>query len=291
VLHRPSIEYPGSAMERGIQGTVTAEVTLDDAGNVSDARVVTGPPELRRVVLQSVLEWHFLPGAAGSVRQVSVTFDAAAAQKAAAEERSQEVTRLDRGSYTLSTSDGPRTLLQNHVELTAGGSELAERLSGSSEELRRLERQLEETRTKLEVSRLAPAAESVEESRAVVTTGFLQDEVRQLESRIAERQAELTSLSERASSPVMAVGHKLARIEATGFSDEVRQALLSRMPMRVGDTLSEQSIEQIASTLRSFDEHSEYKIGWKLVQIDGGDFALSISAPNAERWRLELIRK
>ena len=28
-------------------------------GNVSDARVVSGPEELRKTALQSVLQWHF----------------------------------------------------------------------------------------------------------------------------------------------------------------------------------------------------------------------------------------
>ena len=73
VLHRTPVEYPGSAIEKGIQGTVTVEVTLDASGDAGDVRVLSGPPELRRAVLQSVLEWHFLPDATGSVRQVSVS--------------------------------------------------------------------------------------------------------------------------------------------------------------------------------------------------------------------------
>ena len=35
----------------------------DDRGEVSDARVVSGPDELRRAALESVLQWHYSPEA------------------------------------------------------------------------------------------------------------------------------------------------------------------------------------------------------------------------------------
>jgi TonB family protein len=41
---------------------------------VADARVMSGPMELRRAVLQSVLEWHFARSGANSTRQISVQF-------------------------------------------------------------------------------------------------------------------------------------------------------------------------------------------------------------------------
>ena len=60
-----------------------------------------------------------------------------------------------------------------------------------------------------------------------------------------------------------------------GFSDEVRQAILSKLPVHLGDTISPQSIEQIAAALRSFD-NPEIKVAWRLVQTEGGDFTLRI---------------
>lgn len=74
LLHRKGVLYPEAARDNGIQGTVTVEVTLDDRGNVSDARVISGPAELRRASLQSVLDWHFAPDGANSTRQVSIQF-------------------------------------------------------------------------------------------------------------------------------------------------------------------------------------------------------------------------
>jgi Zn-dependent protease with chaperone function len=57
--HRSAIEYPGWVIERHIEGLVVVEVETNEEGAVSDLHVISGPPELRRVVLQSVLGWVF----------------------------------------------------------------------------------------------------------------------------------------------------------------------------------------------------------------------------------------
>ena len=75
LLHRAPVEYPGVARRKGVQGAVVLEATLDEKGNVTDARVLSGPPELRRASLESVLQWHFTPDAANSTRQVTIQFD------------------------------------------------------------------------------------------------------------------------------------------------------------------------------------------------------------------------
>ena len=74
LLHRSPVQYPAAAREAGVQGTVTVDLTLDGHGNVTDARVASGPVELRRAVLKSVLDWHFSGDAANSTRQISVQF-------------------------------------------------------------------------------------------------------------------------------------------------------------------------------------------------------------------------
>jgi TonB family protein len=74
-LHRTAIQYPKPARDRGIQGMVIVEATLDGTSDVVDARVLSGPEELRRAVLESVLQWHFAPDAANSVRPVQIRFD------------------------------------------------------------------------------------------------------------------------------------------------------------------------------------------------------------------------
>ena len=74
VMHRTGVPYPAAALKQGVQGTVVVEVKLDANGNVADARVVSGPDELRNTALQSVLQWHLTKNLAGSSRQVNISF-------------------------------------------------------------------------------------------------------------------------------------------------------------------------------------------------------------------------
>lgn len=59
VLHRAPVVYPKEALAKRIQGTVVVEITLSETGTVADARVLSGPEELRKAALQSVLQWHY----------------------------------------------------------------------------------------------------------------------------------------------------------------------------------------------------------------------------------------
>jgi TonB family protein len=79
LLHRAAVQYPKAALERHIQGRVTAELTLDEDGGVSDARILSGPEDLRNAVLRSVLRWHYAKDAQlPRTVQVSVQFQASA---------------------------------------------------------------------------------------------------------------------------------------------------------------------------------------------------------------------
>ena len=76
VLHRTGVGYPLEAMRNGIQGTVSVEVKIAANGEVTDAQVLTGPDELRKAVLESVLDWHFAQALAGTTRLIEVKFAA-----------------------------------------------------------------------------------------------------------------------------------------------------------------------------------------------------------------------
>lgn len=56
VLHRPPVFYPSSATA---VGAVVVESSVNAKGEVTDARVISGPEELRNAALSSVLNWHF----------------------------------------------------------------------------------------------------------------------------------------------------------------------------------------------------------------------------------------
>ena len=59
LLHRSPVSYPLEARISRIEGTVILELSIGEKGTVTDARVLSGPEELRSAALQSVLQWHY----------------------------------------------------------------------------------------------------------------------------------------------------------------------------------------------------------------------------------------
>lgn len=112
VVERTGVEYPGYAWERQIGGLVVVDATLDADGNVSDARILSGPVELRKAALQSVLEWHFAAAPAGSTRQISIDFQWEQAQKAR-EGAETKAVLLNGRAYAF------RVLAEKQAELTS----------------------------------------------------------------------------------------------------------------------------------------------------------------------------
>jgi TonB family protein len=74
LLHRAPVPYPAEALARGVAGTVVARLQLDSNGEVADAAILSGPQELRRAVLESVLAWHFEKTDAAGPQTVSIRF-------------------------------------------------------------------------------------------------------------------------------------------------------------------------------------------------------------------------
>jgi TonB family protein len=74
LMHRSPVPYPRDAMTKGVQGAVAVQVSLDANGEVADAAVQSGPDELRKAAMQSVLTWHFAKELAGTTRTVNIDF-------------------------------------------------------------------------------------------------------------------------------------------------------------------------------------------------------------------------
>lgn len=74
ILHRPPVHIPVDVKTRG---TVVVEVNLNSKGEVSDARVLSGPEELRKTALASVLNWHYQAGLTSA--QATINFGEASA--------------------------------------------------------------------------------------------------------------------------------------------------------------------------------------------------------------------
>ena len=53
--------YPAQALAAGIAGVVTAEVVINESGDVVDARVIQSVPLLDDEALRAVRNWHFVP--------------------------------------------------------------------------------------------------------------------------------------------------------------------------------------------------------------------------------------
>jgi periplasmic protein TonB len=67
--------YPKRARELGIEGMVVIEVSIDERGKLTHARVRAGiDPELDRQALASVREWEFEPGTRDGQRIKSTRF-------------------------------------------------------------------------------------------------------------------------------------------------------------------------------------------------------------------------
>ena len=78
ILHRTGIAFPEEARAKHISGTVVVGLTLNEKGEVTDAVAVSGPQELRRPVIQSVLNWHFSQDSGSTPDlQIAVHFDEA----------------------------------------------------------------------------------------------------------------------------------------------------------------------------------------------------------------------
>lgn len=161
LLHRSAVAYPDSAREHGVQGTVVVQVKIDGSGNVADAQVLSGPEELRKAVLESVLNWHFTHNLAGTTTQATLTF------------------HLETGEV--------------------------------------------HTVVKREDAPVATAPPAVR-GQAVV------------------------------------VQRSVKSLQVTGLSDAARTDLLSTIPVHEGDTITPETLRQLAQVVKNFDEHLQISV-------------------------------
>ena len=287
VLHRPSVEYPGRLIERGIQGTVAVEPTIDAAGNVVDAHVLSGPAELRRIALSSVLNWHFSPVGGGNTRVIQISFQVPSTRSVAAlelqssgdsERRFAVVTRGPRGedhaNVGVAEEQAERTtdFLRGEYERTAERLAALQRQSGANPEqiadvqnrLNELQQRLERNETATEPERLR---RQIEEHRAELENLTAAQEGRDPKEGNAEfrgwavRFEKIVAEARRGNQTPE--GQRLGAIQIRGMSDEAGNELLSRLPMHVGDSITHEMMESTTRAIREFDEHLEFNYGFE----------------------------
>jgi TonB family protein len=65
--------YPAIARSARVQGDVVIEATIDEEGNVADARVVKSVPLLDQAALDAIRQWHYQPTLLNGVPTAVVT--------------------------------------------------------------------------------------------------------------------------------------------------------------------------------------------------------------------------
>ncbi len=121
LLHRAPVQYPKEAQATQIEGIVVLELSLSETGAVNDARVLSGPEELRKAALESVLQWHYANDAKVPVKtQVSIDFKlpAAEALSAAPAPPPEELAKVDR--LILHVPDALKQKLEGRLPLREG---------------------------------------------------------------------------------------------------------------------------------------------------------------------------
>jgi protein TonB len=59
--HDATPDYPREARERGIQGDVLLQATIDTKGNLTNLKVVQGDPILVKAAIDAVKKWRYRP--------------------------------------------------------------------------------------------------------------------------------------------------------------------------------------------------------------------------------------
>jgi TonB family protein len=119
LLHRAAVQYPKNALAKHIEGTVVLELTLSETGTVTDARVLSGPEELRGAALESILEWHY--SSEGQLKtQASIDFKVptAEAMPGTLMAPPEDQAKLDR--LFIQAPDAIKQKLEGHLPLREG---------------------------------------------------------------------------------------------------------------------------------------------------------------------------
>jgi len=123
LLHRAPVQYPPDAIAKRIEGTVLLELTLGETGTVQDARVISGPDELRNAALKSVLQWHYASDrkvAAKTQAAIEFKLPAAGAPPAGVAIRPAAPPASTVKRIVIQTPDYVKQRIENHVTLREG---------------------------------------------------------------------------------------------------------------------------------------------------------------------------
>ncbi|MGO4884419.1 MAG: TonB family protein [Bryobacteraceae bacterium] len=263
LVHREPVEYPDAAIEKRVEGTVVLETALDADGAVSDARVLSGPPELRKAALESVLEWQFAPDAAGSTRQVTIEFQL---PPGGAEDLAPVKAKRQRDKVEAAVQKQLAENLAKNVDERARELQTVESQKALVEALQQA--QMAEKSQML--ARVLPDHQGAVESAERLTEAQ-QAQMAALEKRLAELQARAGSYR----LPGMLNGRRVKTVTIDGLSGAAHDELLGKLPVHAGDTLALDSLDKLEATVKQFDPHLNLSI-----TISDGQVDIRISTPD-----------
>jgi TonB family protein len=217
LLHGELPEYPRRAIEQRVEGDVTLDMAVDDHGEVSDARVLNGPDELRKAALESVLSWHYSPSSIRSAStQATLHFSLLAAN---AEYRGV--------AYTV---------------------EMKERVAGELTRPQQLERLIEELEHAVQDQSLTPSQRDEDKQKLVAA----RQEIEKIRAGEEHRIAYTVERSERQKSegPLRLVAFKTERV-----SQDAAGEVLKRAGLKIGDPITEDSMKNLRAAAAAVDEH------------------------------------
>ena len=319
VVNRTGVSYPDAAQKKGVKGPVTVEVTVDENGNVSDARVVKGPEELRKSVLESVLKWKFAQDEAKSKRQVKVEFQppppgsAASAPdpeigRAAADSEAliaETQARLERTNARYEALHKAGVISEEQArQLEARNRD--EGIRAVEDALRVLEHQVSSVERQIygktpetgffeALEQLQIAQRQVELAKSeVVRDQTAQAEATRMEAdlmaamnaQLRSRQAELQALAaqnqardQQYRAEVLVTGRTIKSIQMIGFTEGVTKNLSSGINLRAGDTLTRDAMARVGRVLRDYDEN----VTFDFVPTDDGQVEIRITEAASRR--------
>jgi TonB family protein len=240
LLHAAMAEYPRRAAEERVEGDVTLELTINDHGEVSDARVLSGPEELRKAALESALQWHFAPS---DVRSIN-TF------------------------ATLRFRVPDRQLeFEGRRYWTALNDRVKERSEGRDQDKSELSPVQRGERLMMELEKALADQNLTAEQRAEYE--HKRAEVReQLSRAVAERRGTIERAAVEGPS-------RLVQIKTERLAPGIAAQIVSQAGVSIGDPITEEVAKRIREAARAVDEHLRVSFGG-----DGkGGTVLAIIAP------------
>jgi TonB family protein len=253
LLHGELPDYPRRAIEHGISGDVVVDLTVDEKGEISDARVLSGPDELRKAALEAVLGWHYAPAAISStMTQTTLRFRIPPA--------GFEKARFE-GKVVLVSEQSPAALAEHRMMEIEKALESQETPASERQELEakyeKTQKELADLRKgKLLEWKVGYAENAPREGVAGGVAGGVEGGVpggvtHEFEGRLYTK---FVAANE-ARGDAVDRPTRLAEIRTERVSQEMAKELVAHAGVAVGDLVTNESLKRIQEAVKSADEH------------------------------------